>query len=946
MFCIDNRSSLDLFVPGRIREEDAMRQTLTSVEIIKRFDSQPGLILADEVGMGKTFIALSVAAAVHFNDPARRPVIVMVPRSLAEKWPRDASIFKERCLRGRWSEEFSFTQKPLESGIELLKAIGGEGQGADRYSLIFITHGALYRSLRDGWVKLAIMRQALKRQKNVEDIRRALGRFAGRILKMRGIAEDVWEALLDKDPEDWPALLARRHPKAPLAYGEELVPRILWDAITHADSRGSLRRIRKILDDIPRRVSEKFEDNLDDLRARLTQEIDGFWSELKGRIETSLPLLIFDEAHHLKNPTTKLRKSLFQNGDDSSDETVVRGVFYGVFTNMLFLTATPFQLGHHELLSVLELFKSANWEGRKHGGNGLYEYGRTLEILKVLLDRSQERAIALDAAWGRLRSEDLCVDGQVFTDADAWYTAINGPAHSLSDRAAFALDLAEATGKDMKEAERALRPWVIRHLKPRDMRVGNATIARRKRFTGSEILEPAGSPAGIEVEGDARLPFLLAARTVALTPSGRAVFAEGLASSYEAFLETRKNRSFGLDTDEDPFPTLERRDSKEEARLSWYAGAIEEALRHKHGKGAPAHPKVDATVTKVRDLWLAGEKVVVFCHYLETGKALRARISEALWKAIIDRALLSWPKESPGNVESRLEKFGKSFFVEDSRMRRHFDERVRAIARECTGGSDLGGDGPALVETVRRFVRTPSFLIRYFDLSGRLSPDSIDAAFERPDASGMTLASMLKDFFSFLNERCDTGERKAYLEALNSVMTGSHFITAKNALEGEMVPRRSLANVRLVNGSTQHDARLTLMLTFNTPFFPEVLVASSVLAEGVDLQLNCRHIVHHDLCWNPSTIEQRTGRVDRIGAKADRCGRSIVVYLPFVAGTQDEKMYRVMADRERWFKVVMGEEFVPDPSAVEQISSRVLLPLALGERLAFNLACWSSLAQG
>ena len=50
------------------------------------------------------------------------------------------------------------------------------------------------------------------------------------------------------------------------------------------------------------------------------------------------------------------------------------------------------------------------------------------------------------------------------------------------------------------------------------------------------------------------------------------------------------------------------------------------------------------------------------------------------------------------------------------------------------------------------------------------------------------------------------------------------------------------------------------MLAFNTPFFPEVLVASSVMAEGVDLQQDCRHVIHHDLDWNPSTLEQRTGR--------------------------------------------------------------------------------------
>jgi superfamily II DNA/RNA helicase len=56
------------------------------------------------------------------------------------------------------------------------------------------------------------------------------------------------------------------------------------------------------------------------------------------------------------------------------------------------------------------------------------------------------------------------------------------------------------------------------------------------------------------------------------------------------------------------------------------------------------------------------------------------------------------------------------------------------------------------------------------------------------------------------------------------------------------------------------DVRVRRMRTFNTPFFPDVLVCSEVMGEGVDLHRFCRHVIHHDLAWNPSDIEQRTGR--------------------------------------------------------------------------------------
>jgi hypothetical protein len=37
----------------RVSNEDADRQTLTAEEVLCRLDDQPGVVLADEVGMGK-----------------------------------------------------------------------------------------------------------------------------------------------------------------------------------------------------------------------------------------------------------------------------------------------------------------------------------------------------------------------------------------------------------------------------------------------------------------------------------------------------------------------------------------------------------------------------------------------------------------------------------------------------------------------------------------------------------------------------------------------------------------------------------------------------------------------------------------------------------------------------------------------------------------------------
>ena len=131
------------------------------------------------------------------------------------------------------------------------------------------------------------------------------------------------------------------------------------------------------------------------------------------------------------------------------------------------------------------------------------------------------------------------------------------------------------------------------------------------------------------------------------------------------------------------------------------------------------------------------------------------------------------------------------------------------------------------------------------------------------------------------------------------------------------------------------------VIVLNEDGMPKLRVSPTyrgVLGEGVDLHLECRYVVHHDLAWNPSTLEQRTGRVDRIGAKAERARRPIHVYLPFVTATQDEKMFRVVRDRERWFSVVMGEKYELDEASTERLTERVSFPEEAARTLAFDLS--------
>jgi len=326
----------------------------------------------------------------------------------------------------------------------------------------------------------------------------------------------------------------------------------------------------------------------------------------------------------------------------------------------------------------------------------------------------------------------------------------------------------------------------------------------------------------------------------------------------------------------------------------------------------------------------------VFCFYVETGRALRSHISRALRAEIVSRAsrALDMNPARETDVLAELERIGERLLRSDARGYQAFRDRVRAHTARL---GDPTSEQTA--EIAVRFMRTPSFLVRFVELSRDISVDDLLTGLEHADSSGSTLAQRIGAFARTLGQKVDV-EREELLAALTSIQTGGIASTADHFDPSERSHHREvlLPNVRLANGGVRPDTRRRLMLTFNTPFFPEVLIASSVMAEGVDLHQQCRHVIHHDLDWNPSTLEQRTGRVDRIGSKAEGVNLPVVIYEPYLAGTHDEKMFRVVKDRERWFGVVMGE--TPDSGewTTEQQAARVPLPAALAAALTMDLS--------
>lgn len=106
----------------------------------------------------------------------------------------------------------------------------------------------------------------------------------------------------------------------------------------------------------------------------------------------------------------------------------------------------------------------------------------------------------------------------------------------------------------------------------------------------------------------------------------------------------------------------------------------------------------------------------------------------------------------------------------------------------------------------------------------------------------------------------------------------------------------------LVTGDiTDRDERDRLLRSFEAPEH-RVLLCSEVAAEGVDLQF-CRILVNYDLPWNPMRVEQRIGRIDRLGQTA----QTIVTINMKVEGTIDASIYTHLYAKIGIFEHTIGD---------------------------------------
>jgi len=101
------------------------------------------------------------------------------------------------------------------------------------------------------------------------------------------------------------------------------------------------------------------------------------------------------------------------------------------------------------------------------------------------------------------------------------------------------------------------------------------------------------------------------------------------------------------------------------------------------------------------------------------------------------------------------------------------------------------------------------------------------------------------------------------------------------------------------NGSMSTGERDTAVNKFKRD--SQIMVATEAGGEGKNFQF-CHNVINYDLPWNPMRVEQRVGRVHRIGQVED-----VVIHNFAIEDTIEEYVLKLLYEKVNLFKMTIGE---------------------------------------
>lgn len=675
----------------RMSEEDPRRQPASVNKLLKAFFGPPESrseiqLLADEVGMGKTFVALATAYAVLDtlrHKPAEeqppdlkkcyRAVVVVTPagnHALTEKWHREVEALRTRCSRDvnatRWFH--SRVCKTPEDLVESLCRAHDLRRDPTKTPCVIVCQGNIFtRRLRDAGERLRFLTACLFRwwgnKLNKEEryhiVRRAAevrgfsswGGLARRVGK--GEYEvDLWdfrqhEAYLSASQHErkgWDQFLQSIYEQTPFGYAEvaNALDQYALTAEGNEFFHDGGERLRQGVPE-PRGLlpyckwaadrkgyAEWYFNGVKDRLLDLYRELIPI---LLRNMKLDLPLVIADEAHHWRH-------------SQRQDCQAFRRYLAPLARRLLLLTATPFQLHRDELLEVLATGDSMELA---IGADRVESLRARRCRLAEAMSASEEAGRAFSREWGTLAEQIARLDPR-FAATPGQLPAEEDP--RTQEIGKYWAGLHTATGEARQQALHdlpgALRPFFARTVQLQDANqrlheVMAPLIVRHRRRT-----EHRRYWVGREYPADANGHSFRPDRSQLHLAPGRPMPPHGELAQYllmKVVAEMSRGRhrtTLGMDLTGCYTTLWQSREGSKAVETVLQSGQngllniLKKITGHGHEDNPrdAEHPKVETVVAEVLRRWDQGEKSLIFCFRVPTAATLYRLLSKGVDKRL------------------------------------------------------------------------------------------------------------------------------------------------------------------------------------------------------------------------------------------------------------------------------------------------------------------------
>ena len=353
-------------------------------------------------------------------------------------------------------------------------------------------------------------------------------------------------------------------------------------------------------------------------------------------------------------------------------------------------------------------------------------------------------------------------------------------------------------------------------------------------------------------------------------------------------------------------------------------------LRHDapHGQGRAAQVRRHAAVPRAPRLHRQLPTLRARGLALRAGHHLCARGDEPRRQARRQKA--QHHRFRLTQLQRRLASSPEAIYQSLKRRRKRLEARLEETKLIARGQAVQHGDGHGrtIAETLGEYSvkKTLELPEDFDDLDEELSAedyerfadqvvDQASAAETIPELEAEIL--ILKDLEHQAQRLVDSGNDKKW-EELSSLLqdqpemftaSGSRrklilFTEHKDTLNYLLARIQDLLGnpqaVRIIYGGTNRDERRKVQEEFRNDPEVTVLVATDAAGEGVNLQ-NANLMVNYDLPWNPNRLEQRFGRIHRIG-QTEVCHLWNIVAM----GTREGEVFQKLFDKIEVERAALG----------------------------------------